>query len=296
MTSPVDKTARVATPRSTPTSLVLAGSGAPPTAATRDAQWRPPASRMTVTRWHSGQSGRLRQPNVSGLRDPHTTGGGTQAVAGQPDRGPVVLAGPEPGVPDLAALACTGQGVEPVPARRPRVPAGRHQRHRRDPAQPLPGRGGLGEGDDRGLHLRVAGFLPGSVRVLAGWRRVVEHHRGVARRPGQHRAPARGGTSTVTATSQQPLNVTAPTDNPTALFPRRPTTGGYPGGEGPGLRRRKYAVSGVLDSPVKAVVTELVEPAVRSIAFGWLALARAWGCWCQGWCSGWPTTRASSWS
>jgi MFS family permease len=36
-------------------------------------------------------------------------------------------------------------------------------------------------------------------------------------------------------------------------------------------------VNGVLDSTVKAVVTELVVPAVRSIAFGWLALARGLG-------------------
>ncbi|MHB8185980.1 MAG: MFS transporter [Dermatophilaceae bacterium] len=36
-------------------------------------------------------------------------------------------------------------------------------------------------------------------------------------------------------------------------------------------------VNGVLDSTVKAVVTELVAPAVRSIAFGWLALARGLG-------------------
>ena len=36
-------------------------------------------------------------------------------------------------------------------------------------------------------------------------------------------------------------------------------------------------VNGVLDSTVKAVVTELVEPTGRSIAFGWLALARGLG-------------------
>jgi MFS family permease len=36
-------------------------------------------------------------------------------------------------------------------------------------------------------------------------------------------------------------------------------------------------VNGVLDSTVKAVVTELVEPAGRSIAFGWLALSRGIG-------------------
>ena len=36
-------------------------------------------------------------------------------------------------------------------------------------------------------------------------------------------------------------------------------------------------VNGVLDSTVKAVVTELVEPAGRSITFGWLALARGLG-------------------
>src|ERR1035437_3181334 len=62
-------------------------------------------------------------------------------------------------------------------------------------------------------------------------------------------ARARGGTSTVTvtATSQQPLNVTAPTDHPTALFPRRPTTSGYPGGGVPRLRRpntRSSAIRG----------------------------------------------------
>jgi hypothetical protein len=36
-------------------------------------------------------------------------------------------------------------------------------------------------------------------------------------------------------------------------------------------------VNGVLDSTVKAVVTELVEPTGRSVAFGWLALARGLG-------------------
>jgi MFS family permease len=36
-------------------------------------------------------------------------------------------------------------------------------------------------------------------------------------------------------------------------------------------------VNGVLDSTVKAVVTELVGPAARSIAFGWLAFARGLG-------------------
>jgi MFS family permease len=36
-------------------------------------------------------------------------------------------------------------------------------------------------------------------------------------------------------------------------------------------------VSGVLDSTVKAVVTDLVGPAARSIAFGWLAFARGLG-------------------
>jgi len=36
-------------------------------------------------------------------------------------------------------------------------------------------------------------------------------------------------------------------------------------------------VHGVMDSTVKAVVTELVVPASRSIAFGWLALVRGLG-------------------
>jgi len=36
-------------------------------------------------------------------------------------------------------------------------------------------------------------------------------------------------------------------------------------------------VNGVLDSTVKAVVTELVAPASRSVAFGWLAFVRGLG-------------------
>ena len=36
-------------------------------------------------------------------------------------------------------------------------------------------------------------------------------------------------------------------------------------------------VNGILDSTVKAVVTELVVPAARSIAFGWLAFVRGLG-------------------
>ncbi len=36
-------------------------------------------------------------------------------------------------------------------------------------------------------------------------------------------------------------------------------------------------VNGVLDSTVKAVVTGLVAPAGRSMAFGWLALVRGLG-------------------
>lgn len=36
-------------------------------------------------------------------------------------------------------------------------------------------------------------------------------------------------------------------------------------------------VNGVLDSTVKAVVTELVDRGSRSVAFGWLALVRGLG-------------------
>ena len=36
-------------------------------------------------------------------------------------------------------------------------------------------------------------------------------------------------------------------------------------------------VNGVLDSTAKAVVTELVGPSARSVAFGWLAFARGLG-------------------
>src|SRR5665213_2907051 len=82
------------------------------------------------------------------LRHPHPAGGDSEAVAGQPDRGPVVLAGPEPWVPHLAALARTGQGVEPVPVPAARVLASLHQSNRRDLPQPPTLGGGLGQGHD----------------------------------------------------------------------------------------------------------------------------------------------------
>src|ERR1035437_5649513 len=168
-------------------------------------------SGFTGSRWDKSASDAA-CTSVSGLRQP---GGDlstfNQDVPGRVDvaimGGPTLRAGPRP---DLQGLA---PGAEP--ARRAQ-PAGREPAADLD--QPPPRRGGLCEGDDRGLHLRVADLLPGSVRVLPGAQRVVEHHPGPTRRPGQQLSPARDGTSTVTATSQHPLNVTAPTDiDPTTL-------------------------------------------------------------------------------
>jgi hypothetical protein len=140
-------------------------------------------------------------------------------------------------VPHLAALTRTGQGVEPVPVCPPRVLTGLHKRNRRDPAQPLPRRCGLCEGHDPALYLRVADLLTGSVRVLPGTQHVVEDHPGPTKRPGQQRSLARGRISTVTVTSEHTLNVTSHTDNAIAVRRRGSTSSGYPGPEGPGLRR-----------------------------------------------------------
>src|SRR5665811_811395 len=59
------------------------------------------------------------------------------------------------GVPNLAALTRTGQGVEPVPVPAARVLTSLHQSNRRDAAQPPTLRCGLGQGRDPALHLRV---------------------------------------------------------------------------------------------------------------------------------------------
>src|SRR5674476_1189691 len=60
------------------------------------------------TRRHRRQDARPHHANVPDLRHPHPAGGDTEAVAGQPDRGPVVLTRPEPGMPNLAAFALAG--------------------------------------------------------------------------------------------------------------------------------------------------------------------------------------------
>jgi len=115
-------------------------------------------------------------------------------------------------MPNLAAFALAGQGVEPVPVRTPRVLARLHQSNRRNLPQPLPLRCGLGQGNDPALHLRVADLLTGRVRVAASEQRIVEHHPGATKRPGQQLGLARGGVSTVTVTNEHPLNVASPTD------------------------------------------------------------------------------------
>ncbi len=48
--------------------------------------------------------------------------------------------------------------------------------------------------------------------VAAGAKRIVEHHPRATKRPGQQLGLARGRVSTVTVTSEHPLNVTSPTD------------------------------------------------------------------------------------
>lgn len=47
--------------------------------------------------------------------------------------------------------------------------------------------------------------------------------------------------------------------------------------------------------PYLTVVTELVLPAARAIAFGWLAFARGIGLLGEASHWGWPMTRASRW-
>src|SRR5674476_1566993 len=185
------------------------------------------------------------------IRDRHKDNPSSDKHAGQPaesddaintmsgalDPGPVVLTRPEPWVPHLAALTRTGQGVEPVPVPAARVLARLHQSNRRDAAQPLPRRGGLGQGHDPALHLRVADLLTGRIRVLTGAQRIVKHHSGAAKRPGQQRSLGWGRVRAVAVTSEHPLNVVSPTDIDRCCRCRRPTSSGYPGPEGPGSRR-----------------------------------------------------------
>src|SRR5665811_199152 len=90
---------------------------------------------------------------------------------------------------------------------------------------------------DPALHLRVADLLTGRMRVLTDAQRIVEHHPGAPKRPGQQLGLARGRVRAVTVTSEHPLNVVSPTDIDRCCRCRRPTSSGYPGPEGPGLRR-----------------------------------------------------------
>ena len=62
-------------------------------------------------------------------------------------------------------------------------------------------------------------------------------HPGATKRPGQQLSLAWGRVRAVTVTSEHPLNVTSPTDIDRCCRCRRPTSSGYPGPEGPGLRR-----------------------------------------------------------
>lgn len=96
-------------------------------------------------------------------------------------------------MPDPAALALTGQGIEPVPVGAPGVVGGLHQRHRRGLGQPRPLRGALGHGDHPPLHLTVTDPLPGGAAFLAQPQAVVEHHPGAPERPRQRLPLARRG-------------------------------------------------------------------------------------------------------
>jgi hypothetical protein len=140
----------------------------------------------------AGQGARPHQPNVPDLRHPHPASGDAEAVTGQPDPGPVVLTRPEPWVPHLAAPTRTRQGVEPVPVRTARVLTRLHRSNRRDPAQPPTRWGGLGQGHDPALHLRVADLLTARIRVLPGAKRIVEHHRSPTKRPWPATQPGQG--------------------------------------------------------------------------------------------------------
>src|ERR1035437_9204112 len=73
--------------------------------------------------------------------------------------------------------------------------------------------------------------------VAAGAKRIVEHDPRATKRPGQQLGLARGRVSAVAVTSEHPLNVTSHTDKAIAVRRRGPTSSGYPGPKGPGLRR-----------------------------------------------------------
>src|SRR5512132_3505112 len=104
------------------------------------------------------------------------------------------MLGPEPGVPDPAALAPARPRVEPVAVRMPCVPAGLPQGDRSDLSQPRPLRGLLGQGDDPSLYLSVGELLTSLVGAFPLARCVVVDHPGASERSGQRLAlPGRRG-------------------------------------------------------------------------------------------------------
>jgi hypothetical protein len=141
------------------------------------------------------------------------------------------------GCPTLRPLRAPDRESNQFRYAAPRVLARLHQSNRRNLTQPLPLRGGLGQGNNPALHLRVADPLTGRIRVLPGAKRVVEHDPGATKRPGQQLGLARGRVSAVAVTSEHPLNVTSHTDIDRCCPCRHPTSSGYPGPEGPGLHR-----------------------------------------------------------
>jgi hypothetical protein len=87
--------------------------------------------------WHRRQRPRPAHPHLADLGHLQLCPVQGEAVAGEPDRLTAVL-GPEPRLPDPAALAAARARVEPVAVGTPGVLAGLHQRDRGHLGQPRP--------------------------------------------------------------------------------------------------------------------------------------------------------------
>src|SRR5215218_4386765 len=112
-----------------------------------------------------------------------------EAVAGEPGRLTAVL-GPEPRLPDPAALAAARARVEPVAVGTPGVLAGLHQRDRGHLGQPRPFWPGLGQRDHATLQFGVAELLPGQGGTAPFGEGVVVNHPGAPERSGERLALA----------------------------------------------------------------------------------------------------------